>query len=116
MTVTALSRRLRDPLGDRVADHLARLAVRQAQAMLGLLRQPPPSRPLASVLAGPPPRVVLGFGLGCDSSAILARWLTDPSSRDFPLHELAVITGMTGQVLSPVCACCFQAWAALSVG
>jgi hypothetical protein len=34
---------------------------------------------------------VLGFGLGCDSSAILARWLTDPSSRDFELHELAVI-------------------------
>lgn len=70
--------------------------------MLGLLRQQPPSRPLASVRVGPPPRIVLGFGLGCDSSAILARWLTDPSSRDFELHELAVITAMTGQVLSPV--------------
>jgi hypothetical protein len=27
----------------------------------------------------------------CDSSAILARWLTNPTSRDFELHELAVI-------------------------
>jgi hypothetical protein len=28
------------------------------------------------------------------TTAILARWLTDPSSRDFELHELAVITAI----------------------
>ena len=91
---------LHDPLGDRVPEPVARQAVHQAQAALGLLSPTSPSptaRPLASVRGEPPPRVVLGFGLGCDSSAILARWLTDPSSRDFELHELAVVTGMTGQ-------------------
>ncbi|GAB3162030.1 hypothetical protein GCM10027258_80220 [Amycolatopsis stemonae] len=93
-------RPLRDPLGDRVPEPAARQAVHQAQAALGLLRPPTPmptAKPLASVRGEPPPRVVLGFGLGCDSSAILARWLNDPTSRDFELHELAVITGMTGQ-------------------
>jgi hypothetical protein len=40
--------------------------------------------------------VVLSYGLGVDSTAILLRWLTDPSSRDFPLHNLIVITAMTG--------------------
>lgn len=34
--------------------------------------------------------------LGVDSTAILLRWLTEPSSRDFPLHNLIVITAMTG--------------------
>ncbi|WNV83094.1 hypothetical protein [Umezawaea sp. Da 62-37] len=90
---------LADPLSDRVLEHVAQQAVHQAQAMLGLLR-PSPSptmRSLASVRGEPPPRVVLNLGLGRDSVAILARWLTDPSSRDFDLSELAVITGMTGQ-------------------
>lgn len=97
MTVTVLRRPLQDPLGDRVAERVAQQTVCEAQTALGLLRQPPPARPLASVRGEPPPRVILGFGLGADSSAILARWLTDPSSRDFALNELAVITGMTGQ-------------------
>ncbi|MGW4528862.1 hypothetical protein [Amycolatopsis sp. NPDC004378] len=91
---------LTDPLGDRVPEQVAQQAVHQAQAALGLLRPASPpagARPLASVRGEPPPKVVLGFGLGADSSAILARWLTDPDSRDFPLHQLAVITGMTGQ-------------------
>ena len=44
----------------------------------------------------PPPRVVLSYGLGTDSTAILLRWLTDESSRDFQLNELAVVTAMTG--------------------
>jgi hypothetical protein len=44
----------------------------------------------------PPPRVVLAYGLGRDSTAILVNWLTDPSSRDFDLRELVVITSMTG--------------------
>lgn len=88
---------LHEPLGDRVHENLARKAVHQGQTTLGLLRPPPTARPLISVRGEPPPRVVLGFGLGCDSSSILARWLSDPTSRDFALDELAVVTGMTGQ-------------------
>lgn len=86
-------------LGGTVTEQVAQQVVDEAQAALGLLRPAPPptARPLASVRGEPPPRVVLGFGLGCDSSAILARWLTDPTSRDFDLHDLAVVTGMTGQ-------------------
>ena len=44
----------------------------------------------------PPPRVVLSYGLGADSTAVLLRWLTEPASRDFALDELVVITAMTG--------------------
>lgn len=40
--------------------------------------------------------VVLSYGLGTDSTAILMRWLTDPSSRDFELSDLLVVTAMTG--------------------
>lgn len=43
-----------------------------------------------------PPTVVASFGMGLDSSCMLVRWLTDPTSRDFDLSELAVITAMTG--------------------
>jgi hypothetical protein len=96
-TLHPLRPALRSPLGDRVPAHVARQAVRQAQAVIGLLDPaflPPTARPLISVRGQPPPRVVLGFGLGCDSSTILARWLTDPSSRNFELHELAVITAV----------------------
>lgn len=34
------------------------------------------------------PRHVLSYGLGLDSTAVLLRWLTDPSSRDFDLSDL----------------------------
>jgi hypothetical protein len=40
--------------------------------------------------------VALSFGMGKDSAAVLARWLTDPASRDFPLTDLTVVTAMTG--------------------
>lgn len=43
-----------------------------------------------------PPKVVLSFGLGVDSTAIVLRLLTDPSCRDFPLSDLVVITAQTG--------------------
>jgi hypothetical protein len=43
-----------------------------------------------------PPRVVLSYGLGADSTAVLLRWLTDPTSRDFDLTDLLVITAQTG--------------------
>ena len=46
--------------------------------------------------AEPTPKVVMSFGLGTDSTAVLLRWLEDPSSRDFDLSDLAVITAMTG--------------------
>lgn len=46
------------------------------------------------------PRHVLSYGLGLDSTAVLLRWLTDPSSRDFDLSDLVVITAMTGDELS----------------
>lgn len=90
---------LLSPVGNRVDERIAREIVDQAQAILGLHQRAsqPAARTLASVRAEPPPKVVLAFGLGRDSSAVLARWLTDPSSRDFPLQDLAVVTGMTGQ-------------------
>ena len=36
-------------------------------------------------------------GLGVESTAILLRWLEEPSSRDFSLEDLTVITAMTGK-------------------
>jgi len=94
VTATTLLGPLRDPLGDRVDEQVALQAVLQAQAMLGLLRPPPPSLPLASVRSGPPPRVVAALGLGADSSAIITRYIKEPSIRDFPLHDLVVITAV----------------------
>jgi len=41
-------------------------------------------------------QVVLSFGMGIDSAAILARWLVEPASRTFPLEQLTVVTAMTG--------------------
>ena len=46
------------------------------------------------------PRHVLSYGLGLDNTAVLLRWLTDPSSRDFDLSDLVVITAMTGDEFS----------------
>jgi hypothetical protein len=40
--------------------------------------------------------VILSYGLGVDSTAILLRWITEPSSRDFELSDLIVLTAMTG--------------------
>jgi hypothetical protein len=40
--------------------------------------------------------VVLSYGLGVDSTALLLRWLEDPESRDFDLDDLLVVTSMTG--------------------
>jgi hypothetical protein len=40
--------------------------------------------------------VVLSYGTGLESTAILARWLEDPSSRDFALEDLVVLTAHTG--------------------
>ena len=43
-----------------------------------------------------PTPVVLSYGMGADSTAILLRWLDEPTSRDFDLADLVVITAMTG--------------------
>lgn len=43
-----------------------------------------------------PPKVVISYGMGLDSSSLLLRWLEDPSSRNFELDDLAVVTAMTG--------------------
>ena len=39
---------------------------------------------------------VLSWGLGADSTAILLRWLSEPSSREFALEDLVVVVAMTG--------------------
>lgn len=44
----------------------------------------------------PPPSLVVSFGMGLDSSAMLLRWFSDPASRDFDLTNMAVVTAMTG--------------------
>ncbi len=40
--------------------------------------------------------VIMSYGMGVDSTAILLRWITDPASRDFDLEDLVVITAHTG--------------------
>lgn len=40
--------------------------------------------------------VVLSYGLGVDSTALLLRWLHEPGCRDFDLRDLLVVTSMTG--------------------
>jgi hypothetical protein len=40
--------------------------------------------------------VVLSYGMGVDSTAILLRWLDEPASRDFDLRDLVLLTAMTG--------------------
>lgn len=40
--------------------------------------------------------MILSYGLGVDSTAILLRWLHEPASRDFELDDLVVVVAMTG--------------------
>jgi hypothetical protein len=42
------------------------------------------------------PRVVLSYGMGADSTALLLRWLCEPHTRPCDLASLLVITAMTG--------------------
>jgi hypothetical protein len=37
-----------------------------------------------------PPSVVMSFGLGLDSTALLMRWIVDPAARNFDLRDLAM--------------------------
>jgi hypothetical protein len=41
-------------------------------------------------------KTFLSWGMGVESNSIITRWLTDPTSRDFPLEDLTVITAQTG--------------------
>ena len=43
-----------------------------------------------------PTPVVLSYGMGVDSTAILLRWLEEPKSRDFDLSDLVIITAQVG--------------------
>lgn len=40
--------------------------------------------------------VVLSYGMGVDSTALLLRWLEQPRSRDFKLDQLLMVTAHTG--------------------
>lgn len=44
----------------------------------------------------PAPKVVLSYGMGVDSTAILLRWLYEPTSRNFDIADLAIVTAQTG--------------------
>jgi hypothetical protein len=49
------------------------------------------------VTALPPRRrVVLSYGMGADSTALLLRWVHEPATRPCELADLLVITAMTG--------------------
>lgn len=50
---------------------------------------------IAPAPAGRQP-VILSWGLGLDSTAILLRWILDPTSRDFDLGDLVVLVAQTG--------------------
>ena len=41
-------------------------------------------------------RIVLSWGLGRDSTALLLRWITEPATRPCPLRDLLLITAQTG--------------------
>jgi len=41
-------------------------------------------------------RIILSYGMGVDSSALLLRWLTRPQCRTFDLRDLTIITSQTG--------------------
>jgi hypothetical protein len=44
--------------------------------------------------------VVLSYGMGIDSSALLLRWLEEPECRNFPLEQLTLLTAQTGDEFS----------------
>ena len=41
-------------------------------------------------------RVVLSYGMGADSTALLLRWIHEPATRLCDLADLLVVTAMTG--------------------
>lgn len=45
-------------------------------------------------------RIVMSNGMGVESAAIILRWIHEPSSRNFPLSDLMIITAMTGDEFS----------------
>lgn len=46
---------------------------------------------------------VLSYGLGVDSTAILLRWIYEPSTRPCDLSHITVITSMTGDEFADTC-------------
>jgi hypothetical protein len=52
---------------------------------------------LAGIASTPDaPSVALSYGMGLDSTCLLLRWLEEPSSGDFDLSELVLVTAFTG--------------------
>lgn len=47
-----------------------------------------------------PPSVVVSYGLGLDSTCLLLRWLREPSTRDFAVEDMVVVTAMVGDEFS----------------
>jgi len=41
-------------------------------------------------------QVILSYGMGVESTAVLTRWIKEPATRPCPLHELVVISAQTG--------------------
>lgn len=42
------------------------------------------------------PSMVVSYGMGVDSTAMLLRWLAEPATRPVPLRDMLVVTAMTG--------------------
>ncbi|WP_069167953.1 hypothetical protein [Nocardia altamirensis] len=51
---------------------------------------------LAQLADEPPPKIILNWGLGADSSAALLYLIEHPEVRDWALEELCVVTAMVG--------------------
>jgi hypothetical protein len=49
-----------------------------------------------------PRRVVMSYGMGADSTALLPRRIRETATRPCRLDQLLISTAMTGDVLSPV--------------
>jgi hypothetical protein len=50
-------------------------------------------------------RVVLSWGMGADSTALLLRWIRQPETQPCDLRDLLLITAMTGDEW-PATQCC----------
>ena len=73
----------------------------------GLADQGAPMTTLADEVEAVPRLTRSSFGVGLDSACIALRWLEEPDSRDgIDLDDVTLSVAMTGDVLSPVHACC----------
>lgn len=59
-----------------------------------------PELELTGLHGSRPPSVVVSYGLGLDSTCLLLRWLREPSTRDFAVEDMVVVTAMVGDEFS----------------